>query len=340
MGEKHSNTDADVLIIGAGICGLVAATILEENGLRVCVIEREQTVGGRLATMQVGDGLADTGAQYFAAYTPQFRSWVEHWIDDGLVFTWSNGFSDGSLIPKLIRHTDRPLYAVRGGMNALPKHLASKLKNVHTSREIMTATCDKNGWILQDYDGELYTGRTLLTTLPVPLALTILDEGATILEDADLKALSAIQYSTNLTGVFQVDGPIALPAPGAIQRNNANIVWVGDNQQKGVSPAIATITMQAGDGFSKEHWDDSDGMILNTMRQNLKIMLPEKTTILEAKLHRWQHAKPLTTHHERFLVASALSPLLFAGDAFDKPLVEGAVLSGQSAANVIIDTLL
>jgi hypothetical protein len=61
MGKQHSNTDANVLIIGAGICGLIAATILEDNGLRVCVVEKEETVGGRLSTMQIGDGQADIG---------------------------------------------------------------------------------------------------------------------------------------------------------------------------------------------------------------------------------------------------------------------------------------
>ena len=44
-------TEADVIIIGAGLSGLNAALILEREGLKVTVLEAQQRIGGRLWTL-------------------------------------------------------------------------------------------------------------------------------------------------------------------------------------------------------------------------------------------------------------------------------------------------
>lgn len=41
-----SASDCDVLVIGAGISGLVTAKVLQESGFRVTVLERTGEVGG------------------------------------------------------------------------------------------------------------------------------------------------------------------------------------------------------------------------------------------------------------------------------------------------------
>lgn len=57
-------TDADVLVIGAGIAGLHAAMLLEEQqpGRRVVVLEASQRVGGRMHTVEAGSQRFDVGA--------------------------------------------------------------------------------------------------------------------------------------------------------------------------------------------------------------------------------------------------------------------------------------
>jgi len=55
-----------------------------------------------------------------------------------------------------------------------------------------------------------------------------------------------------------------------------------------------------------------------------------------AVLHRWRFSMPVDPYPERFLHIPGPAPLLFAGDAFNGPRVEGAALSGMAAAQELI----
>lgn len=51
----------DVIVVGAGISGLGAALHLQDAGLKVCVLERETRVGGRVSTDRVNGFVIDRG---------------------------------------------------------------------------------------------------------------------------------------------------------------------------------------------------------------------------------------------------------------------------------------
>jgi protoporphyrinogen/coproporphyrinogen III oxidase len=63
-------TDADVLVIGAGLAGLAAAHQLSQNGLRVLVLEREQEAGGRARSERWEGCTIELGASFG---TPAYR---------------------------------------------------------------------------------------------------------------------------------------------------------------------------------------------------------------------------------------------------------------------------
>jgi len=59
------STEADVLVVGAGLAGLSAATHLRGAGLEVKVLEARERVGGRLLRRSLGDGhWVDVGGQW------------------------------------------------------------------------------------------------------------------------------------------------------------------------------------------------------------------------------------------------------------------------------------
>ncbi|MEZ4560486.1 MAG: NAD(P)-binding protein [Caldilineaceae bacterium] len=119
------NQSADLLIIGAGLTGLMLATALVEQGdpRRILLVDKGRSVGGRLATRRMGGGRADHGAQFFTVRDKFFEHYVNKWLAADLVFPWSVGWSNGST--DATPNDGHPRYAVRG-MNAL--HLAGALR--------------------------------------------------------------------------------------------------------------------------------------------------------------------------------------------------------------------
>jgi phytoene dehydrogenase-like protein len=57
-------TEVDVLIVGAGPAGLAAAYHLRDSGLRIAVLERNETVGGRTLTATLSGVPVNTGAMW------------------------------------------------------------------------------------------------------------------------------------------------------------------------------------------------------------------------------------------------------------------------------------
>lgn len=328
----HLHTD--VLIIGAGIAGLMAANVLLRQGHRALIVDKSRSVGGRLATRRIGPGRADHGCQFFTVREDAFGAWVHRWQRQDLVYTWARGWSHGSLHPS---HADgHPRYAVHGGMNALAKHLAADLQEagvaIHTGVQINAIRLHDHGWQAHSAAGLTFNARALLLTPPPPQSLALLAAGDAPLTPADRQALERITYSPCLCGLFWIEGAFDLPDPGALQLPGAAIAWIADNQRKGISPAACLITAQAGPEFSRAHWHREDDEILALIQAELHSLFDPRTRVREAQLKRWRHALPTVVHPHRFLHAQDLPPLLFAGDAFDGPRVEGAALSGLAAA--------
>ena len=327
-----SNTD--VLIVGAGLCGLMAANVLAAGGQRVTVLDKATSVGGRLATRRSGPGRADHGAQFFTVRSAEFAAWVQHWIDAGLVYQWSTGWSDGSLAQS--KNDGHPRYAVAGGMKALAKHLAAQAMTagatILTATRASAASITQDGWHVLTEQGQELTARQLLLTSPVPQSLALLDAGQTALATDERAALEQIRYAPCLVGLFRVEGEVHLPGPGALQQPGAAITWIADNQRKGISPDAQLITMHAGPEWSAAHYDASDGQLLAEFEQALQPFLGDGAQVRDAQIKRWRYSQPTVLHPAPFLHAKTSPPLYFGGDAFGSPRIEGAALSGLAIA--------
>ena len=334
--NKDESAPIDGLVVGAGLAGLLAAHALRQRGLRVLVVDKGRSVGGRLATRRLGPGQADHGAQFFTVRTAEFQAWVDRWQAEGLVFTWATGWSDGSLAPAAF--DGPPRYAVQGGMNALAKHLADGLE-VQNDLRLIAVQAAPDGWQAIAETGQRYAARGLLLTPPVPQSLTLLQAGAVPLAATDRAALARIRYAPCLAGLFWVDRPPLLPEPGALQRPGNDIPWMADNRRKGISPDATIITVHAGAEPSRRLYEAADAKALALLSEGLQPWLAPGTRVLEAQLKRWRYALPTVLHDEPALRASGLHPLVFAGDAFGGPRVEGAALSGLAAGQALADAL-
>ena len=70
--------DIDVLILGAGMAGLIAARALAQRGVRVCVLEAKPRVGGRIMSQKVeGGGTVELGAEFVHGRAPELWALIE-----------------------------------------------------------------------------------------------------------------------------------------------------------------------------------------------------------------------------------------------------------------------
>ena len=335
--NREQGKEQDVLIVGAGMAGLTAARALRRAGDSVTLLEAGSEPGGRMATERLGPGLADVGAQYFVARTPPFQAQVTRWIQAGLVYLWAMGFSTGSLKGNVAQGQAR--YAVKGGMVSLARHLARGL-DLHLGHAVERIVFHGPGWEAQ-VGSWAFQGRGLLLALPAPLSLGLLQEGGVALAPQEREVLAAIQYSPSLTALFWVEGEVHIPPPGAVQRPIDAIPWIGDNQQKGISPQARILTVQASGEYSRRMWEMPEREILESLAARLEPYLGPDARIREARLKRW----PLGTvsagaqGSQAYFVAESLPGLFFAGDAFSIPRLEGAFLSGTASGEALASWL-
>lgn len=326
--------DADVLIVGAGLSGLVAANALQKAGKRVIILDKGSSTGGRLATRRIQDGRADHGAQFFTVRTDTFREQVDHWLEKDLVYVWGTGWSDGSL--KRTANDGHPRYVTKGGMNALAQDLTEPLDDVRVNIKVSKVDRNDEGFIVTDENGTSYTATAVLMTPPVPQTLALLDVP---LAANDQQELERIEYGPCLCGMFVIDGEVELPEPGAMQNFQRTVYWMADNQAKQISPEVCIITLHAEARWSRQNYDAPEEETLQTFREALKPYLKPGATITETQLKKWRYSVPLTTYPRDFMQAEGMK-LFFAGDAFGgRGRIEGAYLSGHTVAEALLEAL-
>jgi predicted NAD/FAD-dependent oxidoreductase len=197
----------------------------------------------------------------------------------------------------------------------------------------------EGGWEVVAGNGHSYQSRALLLTPPVPQSLALLKAGEVPLALKDRDALGKISYAPCISGLFWIEGEVLLPKPGALQRPEATISFLADNQQKGISPEATIITAHANPMLSKIWFEAPKGELVGLFLGELRPFLSQNSTVKAHHIHRWRYALPLITHPQRTLLAEGLPPLAFAGDAFNGPRIEGAALSGLSAAATLSQLL-
>lgn len=330
--------DSDVLIVGAGMTGLTAARRFQANRLHAQLFDKGEEIGGRMATRRMGHGSADYGAQFLIAQTPAFRDLLAHWEATGLVVPWASGFAQGSLRPSP-NVTFLPRFAAVGGMAALARQHAHGL-DVHTGVTLRTVRRAGNAWEIEDETGALLRAPRLLLTTPVPQSLALLAAGGVTLPDAARQALSAVAYDPCLVGIFWVDGDVFLPPPGALLRAQHDLLWIADNQRKGVSANARLITVQTSLAFTQAQWGRSDAEIESAIRSGLQEFLAPAARIVQAEVKRWQFSSVCRPFGQPFLLLPELPGLALAGDAFVGAAmggVESAFHSGQQAADAMLN---
>ncbi len=327
-GEHHS-----VVIIGAGMAGLAAAHTMLDNGISPLVLEAESQPGGRCVTVAHDGGVFDLGAQFFTVRDAAFRQFLENRLDAGQAREWTRGFPDISGVSELASH---PRYCGVAGMGALAASLARDIQIRFNSR-VKGIVEGRACWFLTVDNSERIKADMVLMTSPLPSALRLISDENTWRMGALLLPLTGVSYAPRLAVAAILDGPSGLPAPGAARVDDGAVSWIADNKIKGISPDAFAVTIHATRAFAENHGDMPADAAGNLLAEAAAAFL--ESGITSALSRRWEHGAPESILQRDYYLVEGRAPLYFAGDAFSRGQIEGAVLSGIAAANAITTRL-
>jgi renalase len=310
-----------VVVVGAGIAGLMAAQSLSKSGHDVIVVDKGRSPGGRLATRRIDDATLDHGAQFFTVRDSLFESHVSEWIASGVVTEWCRGFDSTAQ-----KNDGYPRYRGVRGMTDIAKHLAQGLDVRCNTLAFSIARGATSKWQLKIDDGSVLDADAIIVTCPLPQAYALLVTASIELPESMLRT----EYDRTICLLAVLDTSSAVVKPGGLQNPDETFSFIADNAIKGISSAVA-LTMHANPQFSLEHWD--------TGTEDMQRLLLERAipwigdaTVITSQIKKWRLATPLTIWPERYW---AKDMIVLAGDAFGGPKIEGAALSGLSAGSYL-----
>jgi renalase len=323
----NHQTTFDVIIIGTGVSGLIAACEIQRAGRSVLMMDKGRGLGGRLASRRIGAATFDHGAQFITTRDARFEAILKQAAEAGMTAEWCQGFSataDG--------HTR---WRGQPAMTAFAKYLAQGL-TIQMETQVVAVKPIDHGYSIETTSGDQYTALSVLLTPPVPQSLTLLAAGQITLDNIMQSRLEAIQYERCIAVMAVLDRPSSIPPPGAILPASGPITWIADNQLKGISSEPA-VTIHANHEFSLAHWDkdrmQSGQLLLDAAKHWLG------AEVISYQVHGWRYSKPMQVDADPCVLLRASPPLVIAGDAFAGPRVEGAALSGFAAAETLLSQL-
>lgn len=312
-----------VIIVGAGLSGLMAAHELVRHGHNVIMFDKGRGVGGRLATRRIDDATFDHGAQFFTVRTDEFAAHVATWLRDGVVHEWCRGFASDD---------GHPRYVGSRGMSSIAKYLAQDL-DVRLNALVFSLTQRGDLFDVTLDDGSVHECDAVILTAPIPQSFSLMFSA-----EMDMPhELRSIDYDRTLGLLAVLDSSAHnVPMPGGIQFPDDVFSFIGDNSAKGVSQAPA-LTFHANPEWSLAHFDleleDIHAQLISAAQPWLG-----SARILDSQPKKWRFATPKTTWPEPCW-STPDGRLVLAGDAFAGPKMEGAALSGLAAARTLHDRL-
>lgn len=318
-----------VIVVGAGMAGLTAASTLVAAGFDVVVLDKGRAVGGRMATRTVEDATYDYGTQHFSSRTQAFRSVVAGWLQSGLAREWYRGQSltqpGRGLEPRLIG---------ANGMRSITEHLGSGV-DVRTGVEVSSVGRSGHDIVVATGSSEPLRADAAIITPPVPQTLTLLDTGRVGVDDKLRRALEGVEYDACCSVMARLEGATGLDrGHRAIEGGRA--AWIADNQHKGITD-VPAVTIHSSLSFAAEQEgvpaDDWVPVLVAAAQPHLA------SPIVSAKGHRWRYSQPRNVLVDGAAFVNTEDAVVIAGEAMAGAKVEGAFTSGKAAAALLIDRL-
>lgn len=320
-----------VAVIGAGMAGITVARLLTERGYPVTVFDKARGMGGRMATRREGECAFDHGCQFFTVHDERFRSYVESWVEQGLVSPWRHRMANCDNGQITVLQDDTVRYVGVPGMNAMIKGMADGL-NVQLATRIVGAThSEESGWTLTAENGPVVGDYELLVvTTPAEQAIPLL-AGSPRLQARAATVRMLPCWAVMATFDFELDAPF----DAAFVRNSP-LVWVANGGSKPGRAAHESWILHASPSWSREHLEDTPDRVAALLLQAFYDAIGIKDVKPTLALgFRWRYAAPEKSLDEGCIWDDEFA-VGAAGDWCHNARVESAFLSGLMLADAII----
>ena len=249
----------------------------------------------------------------------------------GLRFTAGIGTPHGENHPP-----SETLLAVSGGTAALPMAVAAQLGGkVRTGTPVTSVLPDPSGVAVETSAGTLHA-RTCIVAVPAHDAVRVAPE----LPGAVRAALATVEYGPFVSAILhlrcQGRGPweklFHVGAVGLRFQAFNNLTYF----QPGARDEAIFLAFAAGD-LARNLMSASDAEIAAAAAEDLAPIFPQAAgAVMGQAVQRWPHGLPYWkpgTDAARRLFRDLPGPVFLAGDYTDYPNIQGAIRSGQRAAD-------
>ena len=317
-----------IAIIGAGISGLTAASILQDYA-HITLFEKSLGPGGRMATRNADPYYFDHGAQFFKARTEEFQSFIQPMIDQGVIARWDARFVEivNGEINFSSQWTDEfPHYVGVPGMNAIGRHLARE-QQVHYSHQVTTLKRETR-WLLhtnQQKSQEQFDW--VISTLPAQQTYQLLPECIPFKQSINTQSMKAC-----FSLMLGFDRPLELGFDAALVRGH-DISWISMNSSKPGRTAPFCILVHSSNDWANKHLHDDKDAVLKYLHEQTSSILDINITDANHKvIHGWMYANVDKQAGDGFLIDKE-QHIAACGDWLTHGRVEAAFLSAYQLAN-------
>ncbi len=334
----------DVVIIGAGLAGLVCAQQLKHSGLNVSIVEKSGGVGGRMATRRLQGTWVDHGAQYITVRSDGFGRFIHKLQEAGIVQQWTRSVHrltpDGLFPPSADEMY--PRYTCPTGMTSIAKHLAADQK-VTSNTRIVSANLQDRKWRLTTEDRGQIVADAIVSTMPAPQFLPVF-EAVLAPAPAFLKAVKSVKFSPNITIMagYPKGTPVSTEWKAIRCVDDPILSWVSHDSTKHPQEITQPIfVLQSTREFARKTLEEinlekAGQPLLNQASQLLATWFSKPEWW---QVHRWRYALVEEALGVACLSTEVPLPLVCAGDWCAGSNLEGAYQSGLAAAAALLEML-